>query len=170
MGDECTANNKEQCPFHGVEIERRKNTQKELEGVKEEFKDNTKLLDELRSANSRLIDKVDSIQEDFSDYKLHTSNLLTFKNVAIGCSLCGMLIISGGYFYTYDHSVESATQHNILMAKIDNAEDDISEVKTDAARTDEKYLALSNQIILANERLARIIELMNNKENKKNGG
>lgn len=179
----CQASENHKCPFHGVEIERRKNTQKEVDVIKELIEKNAEHIHSLTNTQSRIDERVIDLTEQTRSHKQHIGDLLTIKNTFIGTCILGGLLITGAYAYTYTHATESASVHVRLEDKVDESSKDmdrhiatlrqevnqrfvattrdITDISTNQARTDERYKALTNQVALANSRLSTIIDIIN---------
>lgn len=123
--EECKVHETGHCALHGVEVERRKNTQEELK-----------------------------------EYKQHTASLLTFKNVMIGVSLLGGTVLFGGIAYTYNHIQQSDTKMAAQQAEL-------ASLKSDYARTDERYIAVTSQLGQLNGRISQLVEILLDKEQTK---
>ena len=129
---------------------------------------NTAKINELTFSNTKMEEKIDSHEP----YKKHVSSLLTFKNKVIGVSFLGILVITGSYIYCFSNNINSITTHSRLEDRIEtqnkeminyiaDLRSDLNQLAINQGRIDEKYQFLTNQLDLANERLAKILEMMN---------
>ena len=115
---ECTVDKTGHCALHGIEVERRQNTQEELK-----------------------------------EYKAHTASLLSFKNTMIGVSILGGTVLFGGIIYTYNHIKESDERAARMQAEL-------STLRSDYARTDERYIAVTSQLGQLNGRISQLVEIL----------
>lgn len=121
------------CAMHGVEIERRTTDRRDLDAVKKDIEKN----------------------------RQYIGALLTFKNIAIGVSVFGMMVLSGGYLYTYTHVQASEIKYREYAMDLKALDDKVNALSTRLAVVDERYIALTAQMATLNERLAELIAAMN---------
>jgi len=121
------------CAMHGVEIERRKTDRRDIDAVKREIEENNK----------------------------HIGALLTFKNIAIGVSMLGMMVLTGGYLYTYSHIQTAEIKYGAYDLDIRSLDGRINSLSTRLAVVDERYMALTTQMATLNDRLGRLISIIN---------
>lgn len=133
MDHDCTMLTKGFCSQHGVQEERR------------------------AADRNRITD----LQRDFKDYKKsnngHVANLCTFKNRVLGCSLLGVLVISGGYAFTYTSNISTNARYQGVTHQIENLSDDVNVNTTSVA-------VLVSQLSTTNERLGEVIQLIRDEQ------
>lgn len=150
----CTVTEDGHCAMHGAEVERRKNSQKEIEDIKGDIKSN----------------------------KVHIGNLLTFMNnfngqrtVIAGVAL---MIVFGSYSYTFitANAANGADQRyeRALAAQERSYQIDIQDIRwqlglldTRVAVTDEKYRSVMSQLKILNTTLSQLIGIINEERSVK---
>lgn len=102
--------------------------------------------------------RINDLIRDFKEYKrnnnLHVSRLCTFKNRVIGCSLLGILVITGSFAYTYTTHISSNVTDQNFILKLERVAEDVSTNKVNTA-------VLLSQLETTNNRLGEVIDLMN---------
>ena len=146
--DGCTVTEDGHCLMHGVEVERRKNNQKEIEDIKGEIKSN----------------------------KVHIGNLLTFMNNINGQRTViggvALLIVLGSYSYTFitANAISEANHRyeRLLEAKERTYQTDLQGVRTrlstldtSLAVIDERYRSVVAQLRNLNDSLSQLLWVIN---------
>jgi hypothetical protein len=123
--------------------------------------------------------RLTNLKEEFLSHKnkilKDTSSLCTFKNRMIGASLLGVLVVTGGYLYTYTREVSNGSRYLQTQAKIDTinsrTQSRIDSVSFMVNDNRVKMAVLVSRLETTNSRLKEIIGLMrqeNLKEQKTN--
>ncbi|WP_028579448.1 hypothetical protein [Desulfogranum japonicum] len=127
--DKCSVTEDGTCAMHGVEVERRKNQSRELDDIKAAIARNNQ----------------------------HIGSLLTFKNLATGASLLGMMVLSGSYIYTYTHIESAELKHSTWEAELKRLDLRVSTMATRQAVIDDRYNTLVTRIEDLNDRIYQLI-------------
>lgn len=152
--DGCTVTEDGHCAMHGAEVERRKNSQKEIEGIKGDIKSN----------------------------KAHIGNLLTFMNNINGQRTViggvALLIVLGSYSYTFitanaiseaNHRYERLLEAKERTYQVDlqGVRGRLSSLDTSLAVIDERYRSVVAQLRNLNDSLSQLLWLINKERNVK---
>ncbi len=127
--DKCSVAEDGVCAMHGVEVERRKNHQREL----------------------------DDIKADITNNKQHIGTLLTFKNLITGASLLGMLVLTGSYVYTYTHIESAELKHVAWESELKSLDMRVNTLATRQAVIDDRYNTLVTRIDELSDRIYQLI-------------
>lgn len=130
----CTVTENGQCAFHGAEVERRKNSQRQIE----------------------------DIETDITKHSGYIADLLTFMNNVKGqrtilYSVVG-LFVTGAFAFTYISSQALTTDIRDLRVENDRLESRLRRAEADYARTDEKFKSVIAQISILNTHLSVLIK------------
>lgn len=137
--EECNIQSTGQCAMHGIEIERRKSTQKELTELK------------------ATLEKTDG----------YVANLLTNQNRFIGIGTIAFVILSGSYGLTWDHIYSARAKYREISVEISKLETEkhqqdveISGMREQMARSDERGKGIDNRLSSIDSRLAQMVGLL----------
>lgn len=143
----CNVNNDGHCALHGIEIERRRSTQRELEAVKAEAKETRK---------------------DMGFVCAFISNLK--GGIRWGGALA-LLVVLGSYTYIYNHIQEARVEKLAVVAEIHLADrerkdlrDALATLKVEQGRNDERAAGINSRLSSIDGRLAQLVGLMINAE------
>lgn len=145
--EKCTVAEDGQCAMHGVEVERRKNSQREINDIKEDIKSNRK----------------------------HVGELLTFMNnfngqrqVVAGVAL---VIILGSYYYTFitagRHERVAEAQEITYQRDVQDIRRQLGGLDTRIAVTDERYRSVMVQLKMLNDDLSQLLGILNEERSVK---
>lgn len=137
--DECHVKETGQCAMHGIEIERRKSTQKEIKELKDK------------------LNKTDA----------SVTTLQSTKNRLIGFGTLAVIILSGSYGLTWDHIYSARAKYREISVEMDKLETsmhqqdiEISGIREQLARGDERSKGIDNRLSSIDSRLAQMIGLL----------
>jgi len=150
--EKCTVTEDGHCAMHGVEVERRKHNQREIEDIKGDIKSN----------------------------KVHIGNLLTFMNNINGQRTViggvALLIVLGSYSYTFitANAISEANHRyeRLLEAKERAYQTDLQGIRTrlstldtGLAVIDERYRTVVAQLRNLNDSLSQLLWVINKERN-----
>lgn len=133
------------CSVHGAEVARRRATDKSIEDLDQDIKENKKYIGELLTFKN-------TIQGQ--------------KNVIAGVAI---LIVVGSYYYTFIHSQESFIVHNTIMSEHRILRDRVAKQSVEIARGDERYLALMGELKQIDGRISHLIEALDMERSQRRG-
>lgn len=132
------------CPVHGIEVERRKNTQSDVKKLEE------KLLEEKREYERKIADNEKRIGE-----------LLTFKNRMLGLCVLGTLILAGAFIYPSEHIKEANVKYVELEDETTKVSDEVKDLKAELAdvkfQLNEKINSNTVELRVGNDRYLQIV-------------
>ncbi len=137
--DKCSVTEDGVCAMHGVEVERRKNHQREL----------------------------DDIKADITKNNQHIGTLLTFKNLITGASLLGMLVLTGSYVYTYTHIESAELKHATWESELKSLDMRVNTLATRQAVIDDRYNTLVTRIDELSDRIYQLINSLEGRSAQK---
>lgn len=111
--------------------------------------------------------RISDVRDETCENRRLIGHLLTFQNFIKGASLLGMLVVIGGYTYTYTHEVSSNLRITTNTSDIKELRRIIGDLKTNLAVTNTSFIALQEKISTTNSRLEQLIDMMNEEHHDK---
>lgn len=106
---------------------------------------------------------------DIDEFKEHVSGLLTFKNRLIG-TLAGVsflagVVLLGSYTYTYILAQQVATRDGAVEVRVEGLHgkdeviaEELTRIKIQNARIDERYVAIQKQLATIDIKLEEVLK------------
>lgn len=116
------------CALHGVEVERRKNVSETI---------------------SRMVGAVESLNSN-------VGNLSGFKNMMIGVSFLGLLVLSGSYYFTADVKRDISVKQEATAVKLEIVTAQVANIATAVAVSEARHNAVLSQLEALNQYMKTI--------------
>lgn len=99
-------------------------------------------------------------RDEIRRIRVHIGELLTFKNICIGLSFLGSLVITGGYVYTYTTSESLKSRQVVVESQVTGIGKDVADLNVEVAVVKTQYSSLSIQLSNLNGRLEQLIRMI----------